>query len=548
MIGAVPFLRKLTTPALLLAALAANPLAASADEARAGVRASALAQSGRCAEALDVLAGVESPSAGLLFLRGRCHLELKQYPAAVTALEASKAADASTPHIDLHLGMALFQLGDFNGAEVALAEAEATSSERAEFHLYRGLLQLQKTETADAAQSLDRARRISPAVEPTASYYAGLAYAGSEDEEAALEALDRVIEIAPGSVWAAEAEQAKLRLTSSEQGGSWWAWARAGIEYDDNVVLRSNDGVLPDDISGSHDARAVWVLHGGYEFLRKRDWSAGVSLTYYGSSHFDLDDFDQHYPVLSLWVDHRLARPTTLRLRYDVGHAWIDSSPFLNSHTLTPTLFHDWGESGRSKVFASFYKYNYLFGGSGDVIDGRGQAGSRCLSATTLFCAPAGINESTARNRDGWGLSVGADHTIPLGFLETELTGGYRFHRFSARGSEYSFSAHEFRIGTESLLPYEFLLRTQVSYMYRSYRNNSTFPDPDDVVFNREYRLQNENRRDDQWVFQIDLERKLTENLSAEISYRYFKNHSNVSVFDYDRETLGFYVTYRVEE
>ena len=252
--------------------------------------------------------------------------------------------------------------------------------------------------------------------------------------------------------------------------------------------------------------------------------------------------------MLSLWVDRRLADPTTLRVRYDVGHAWVDGEPFQHAQTLSPTLFHSWGEGGRSKIVGSIYKYNYLFDDTGDVVDGPGRPFAPCLSPTTLFCAPPGINEDSDRNRDGWGFTVGADHTIPLGFLETELTGGYRFHRYSARGSEYSFSAHEWRIETESLLPFELQLRTAISYTLRPYRNNSSFPDPEDVFFNLEYPLQNENRRDDQWIFQVELEKYLTDALSAEISYRYLKNHSNVTVFDYDREIVGVYVTYRFEE
>lgn len=520
---------------------------AQAQGDRAVTRATALERAGRCAEALDVLAGVESPSAPVRFLRGRCHFQLTQYPAAVSELNAAKQAGPELAHVDLYLGMALYQLGDLQGAEASLQAAESTSQDRAEYHLYRGLLELQRAESGRAARSLDRARELSPAVEPTASYYAGLAYAGSDQRAEAEAALDRVIEIAPGSVWAREAARAKERLAGGAEPGRYWAFARAGLEYDDNVVLRSEGTPLPSNISGSHDVRASWLVHGGYEFLRERDWSAGLSLTYYGSSHFELEEFNQHYPVLSLWVDRRLAELTTLRVRYDAGHAWIDGDPFLHSHTVTPTLFQDWGENGRSRLYGSFYKYNYLFSDSGDVVDGRGVPNSPCLSPTTLFCGPPGISEGRDRNRDGFGLTLGAEHTIPLGFLETELTGGYRFHRYSARGSEYSFQAHEFLVETETQLPLEMQLRTQISYALRPYRNNSSFPDPSDVRFNREYPLQNENRRDDQWTFAVELEKRLTDTLSAEIVYRYNKNHSNVTVFDYDRETLGFYVTYSFE-
>jgi len=524
------------------------PLAVAAEGDLAGSRATALERSGRCSDALDVLAGVAEPSAAQHFLRGRCHVQLAQYPAAENELRAAREADPGLPHVDLYYAMAAFHLGDIQAAEASIAKARAGSADRAELYLYEGLLALRRQENAAAAASLDRARDMSATVEPTASYYAGLAFAGADDAAQAVEALDRVIAMEPqGSVWAEEARKAKERIEAGD-GGSWWAWATVGVEYDDNVVLRSQGTLLPQGISGNHDMRSVWTLHGGYEFLRERDWSAGVAMTYYGSAHYDLEEFNQHNPVLSLWVDRRLAEATTLRLRYDSSHSWIDSKPFLHSDTLTPTLFHEWGTPGRSELYGSIFKYNYLYSSSGEIVDGRGQPFSNCLSPGTTFCSPPGIQEGQDRNQDGWGFSVGADHSLPLNFFETELTVGYRYERYSSRGSEYSYEGHEFRVATDTRLPWEFQLRTLVSYTLRPYRNNSSFPDPRDVFFNLEYPLQNENRRDDAWYYSVALEKKLTDDFSAEIAYRYIKNHSNVAVFDYDREILGLYVTYRLEE
>ena len=56
---------------------------------------------------------------------------------------------------------------------------------------------------------------------------------------------------------------------------------------------------------------------------------------------------------------------------------------------------------------------------------------------------------------------------------------------------------------------------------------------------------QNEQRRDDLHRYEIELEKGLLENVSTSLKYTYYKEHSNVAVFDYDREILGWYVTYR---
>ncbi|MCP5068254.1 MAG: hypothetical protein GY946_16960, partial [bacterium] len=299
--------------AAIAALLLLFPLVAAAQGDLTGSRATALERSGRCSEALDLLAGVGEPTAAQRFLRGRCHVQLSQYPAAESELQMAREADPGLAHVDLYYGMAAFHLGDIPAADAAIAKARTGSADRAELHLYDGLLALQRQENANAAASLDRARAMSSTVEPTASYYAGLAFAGADDAQRAVEALDRVIAMEPpGSVWADEARKAKERLEATESG-AWWAWAKAGIEYDDNVVLRSQGTLLPDGISGSHDMRYVWMMHAGYELLREQEGAGGGARTYYGAALNGLDEFNQHNPVLSLWADRRLADPTTLR-------------------------------------------------------------------------------------------------------------------------------------------------------------------------------------------------------------------------------------------
>jgi tetratricopeptide (TPR) repeat protein len=509
------------------------------------VRASALAREGRCEEALVALAAAE-PSARVAFLRGKCLLDLRRHPDAVTALEEARRLDPRLEDVDLYLGMARFHQGDLAGAREALDAAEAGSADRAEYHLYRGLLLLQEAQSRDAADAFERARALDArVVDPAASYYAGLAWAASEEERRAEEALRRAKEMAPGSPWEVEADRALSRLGD---GGapSRWGWLKAGFEYDDNVVLRGEGVTLPAEISGTHDVRGVWQGHAGIELLRSADWSAGVTATYYGSAHFDLDTFDEHYPILGLWLDRRLAESTVLRLRYDAGYAWVDYDPFLFSHAASATLFQEWGRGvGRSRAFARYYRDNYLFSEDDDVPDGPGRTFARCLGRSDLVCSPPGVDESSARNRDGDGFLLGVEHDLPLAGLDTELTFGYRYDHFGARGKEYSYRGHEWRVETLSLLPWDLQLRSLVSYTYKPYRNRSSFPDPGALFLNREYFLQNERRHDDVWVFQVELEKFWTDRFSTSVAYTYVKNHSNVAVFDYDREITGIYVTWR---
>ena len=44
----------------------------------------------------------------------------------------------------------------------------------------------------------------------------------------------------------------------------------------------------------------------------------------------------------------------------------------------------------------------------------------------------------------------------------------------------------------------------------------------------------------------MEIEKYLTDTLSASLRWSYLNNNSNVGVFAYDREITGVYVTYRL--
>jgi tetratricopeptide (TPR) repeat protein len=528
-------------PAILVALALANGLpahAAGSDEV-AHARATALAREGRCPEALSVLAGIATPTAKSANLRAQCQIEAKDWPAALASLEEAKRLDPATPDVELHLAIARFHMGDYAGSREALDAAAPNAQQNPQYHLYRGLVLLQEARSAEAARELARARAVGPGrVEPSASYYEGLAWAGAKETAKAEESFDRVIETAPGTAWAAQAERAKADLARLGDGrSSAWAFARAGLEYDDNVRLRG------DDVFGNvnplaqredyHDVRAVWLLHGGTELISGPGWAAGVQGTYYGTAHQDLTAFNEHYPVLGVWYDQRLGEATSLRLSYDIGYSWYQYDPFLFTQQVRASLFHDFGEAGRTELFATPYKYNYLYPVD-DVLT--------CPPNVNL-CGPPGIDEEDERNRDGWGLATGVEHRLPVEAVDTELLGGVAFLRYSARGTEYSYNGVGTWVGTDTALPWELAFRTSIAYSHLGYRHASTYPDS--ITPGVTYTLDDDDRHDDRWYYAVELEKYITEAWSASLRYSYTNNNSNTTVFAYDREITGAYVTYR---
>jgi tetratricopeptide (TPR) repeat protein len=552
----------LTLGLLLLAA----PAPAQGDAVVSRLRAERLAAEGRCEEAMPLLAkarAADPSDARAALVTGQCQINLRRYAEAIAPLEEAKRLDPDLAEVDLLLGMARFHQGDLNGAEEALKVAEQRLPDRAEVQLYIGLIALERGEAAQAALSLARSGRADPdAVEPIASFYEGRAYEIEGQRRAAEAALRRARDLGAGTIWESQATAALERLGEGEpppwkatspreleilreRSPRWWVTTTFGLEYDDNVVLRGSGVQLPEEISSQNDTRGVASVEAGYEIFANSDWTVGVLANYWGSFHEDLEDFNAQFPGLSLWVDHRLLPETIGRFQYDFGYAWVGGSePFLVSHNWTPAVYQNWGKAGTTRFFVRFKKRNYLFSNE-DVPDGPGRPGSLCRSAHDMFCGPPGIDESRARNRDGWGLAAGFDHTWPVLGEKLVLRAGYRYHRFSARGSEYSFQAHEAQLGFRALLPFEFAFEAFGSYTWQPYRNRSTYPDPDEVFYRRQYGLTDRNRRDKVGRVDLVLERPITDYLMLSLRYAYFDNASNVDVFDYDREILGVYATFR---
>lgn len=234
-----------------------------------------------------------------------------------------------------------------------------------------------------------------------------------------------------------------------------------------------------------------------------------------------------------------------LRLQYDFSYAWVGGSPYLREHSLTPAVFHHWGERwGTTRVFAELTLDDFRFSPD-DEPDGfpGAPAGSACPDPTRP-CGPFGVDESDERDRDGfWGI-FGFDHVFPVDAIHSELRFGYSYHYYDADGREYSFRGHEISLGTRTMLPWRFIADIQGSFTYRPYQNPSTFPDTEALTSGVQFGLNGGDKRERIWRVDAILERPLNRWLTASVRYGYQRNDANVTVFDYDRHIIGGYLTF----
>lgn len=515
----------------LIASFAAAPrpagAAAGEDTRREAVE---LVQTRQCELALPALDRARRDDPGdarLPLLAAECQIRLQRYTDALVSLAEVKRLDPRLPDTDLYQGIAHYHTGNLAAAERDLEAARETSPGRADADLYLGLVLLQRTRNQEAAAALARARRTDArAVEPVASYYEGMAWVAAGDRARAEEALRRVQEAAPGSDWADAAARALETGTGWGPRGS-FAEISSGVEWNTNVTLAGND-VTPGEISGRRDIDTMWSAVAGTEIYRGDAWSVGALASYYGNAHTQLYAFDLQYPGASLWIDRRLDEDTTLRLQSEVSYAWYGYQPYEVLGGLAPQVFRSWHDYGVSWAYAKFYGGDYFF----DNVDypDLGQPGGY---------GPPGVDEASERNRDGWGLTAGVLHTLPVPFLGIELRGGANFLHYWSVGPEWRYDGWEALLGIRAPLLWEVVFDGQAGFVYRAFYHPSTYPDSNTFPLG----YAGVQRRDNVWQFEAKLERPLTPWLKASARYYYLDNGSNTAAFKYRQQIWGGYLT-----
>jgi tetratricopeptide (TPR) repeat protein len=501
--------------------LALAAAARAADEAQVlRLRAEQLAAEEHCAEALTVIREARRLDAGdarAALLEGECSIRLGRYGEAIPPLEDARRLDPRLPEATLYLGIAQYRTGDLASAERNLTEATRRLPESAEARLYRGLVLLERADNAQAAADLERASMLSPrSFDPGAAYFAGQAWLAAADRERGEQALRSVIERAPGTPWAQEAERALARRGGSTARRTGWGRVTGGFEYDTNVLLRGEGVLLTPGQGGQGDGRGFWSFEGGSELFRNADWAAGVGADYYGNAQFDLTDFDIQFPLGFAWVDRAIGSSSFARLQLDAGYAWAGYDPYLFPLTATLSGHHSWTDAGDGRAFFLYGRRDYRF-----PVD----------TAVPCNCA----DPQKARNRDGNWFLAGYDHILPLG--RAILRGGVGVGRYDSH-REYSHTAFDVWVGGRYRLPVDLAFDVQASYTGEWYDHASTFPDPKTGFFPPP-----KDRQDDVWRLQLELEKRITQRLSVTARYLYINDDSNTSVYNYDRNIVGGYFT-----
>lgn len=473
-----------------------------------------LAAAGRCDEAMTKAKRartLDPEDAEAAAIEGRCALHLERYDQAIDPLQRARDLDPSLEGLSADLAMAHYHRGDLAAASRELDAAEREDPEDPRVQLYRGLVLLDRSEDAAAAARFERAASLADAgVDPLASYYAGLAWQRARERQKAREDLERVVAGDPDGPWADAARRrlAELDAATGFEPGRWSASASTGVEYDDNVVLRGEGVSLPSDISDEDDWSVWWSADLRAELLRTENWAGGATGGYYGNAHFELEDFNQHTPTASLWLDRRVDDQSFLRLQPFFGYTWFGGDPYLMNVGGVLSYNRDFDAAGQGVLYTSLAYRNYLYAVHGPFADDL--------------------------DRDGLDFRAGYEHAIAVTDTTT-LRGGLEYGLYEAEGREYSHSSYGGSVGLRQGLPWKLTFDAEATYAWEPYRHASRFGPTAGAS--------GPDRRDHYLHARAQLDRPITDWMSVAAYYAYTNNDSNTRPFDYDRNVVGGFVT-----
>jgi len=443
------------------------------------------------------------------------------FEAAIARYRSALALDPDDVDFRFDLGAALLESGQTAEARGEFDQVLAAEPDRARAQLFAGISAYRAGAFRDSLPYLNRAVELDDSLRPQALYYTGLSQAHLQDFPAAAGAFAQV-EQSPLSPLSDSARNLARQVAPAEESARRWSLAvTAGLEYDSNPTIAGRT------LHSRKDGRGVYRIRGSYLLYEDERYSATAGYDGYLSSHFDETFVDLMTHVGHLTTSANFD-PVSFNLRYDYAYTWIDAfdtRKFRELHRVTPSVSYRESDWGFSQLYFQFHEEDFK------------------RSLVLVPAPPPGV-PSTALNRDGQRYVVGFNQFffpgpylsefMPFTYFRIGALGDFR----DTDGTEFSYDSWEFSVGFGAELPGEVDLSVLYRLTDRDYRHDSAFspsvPTPSSY-----------NRDDLQSRVTFELNKALGDHWQVSIAGSFTFNDSNVPLYDYDRDIVGGYLTYR---
>ncbi len=274
----------------------------------------------------------------------------------------------------------------------------------------------------------------------------------------------------------------------AEPDKPWSITLEAGMLNDDSVSIDALD-----DRSGQADQARVFNLGGSYSLFEESALPIKASYGFSKTSYQDLKAFNLQSHTAFLSTRKKLSAFDAGFL-YGFSHTELSGNPFLNFHTVSPTLGH--GLTTNWYVLAGYNYQNKTF--------------------------------HTAKSRNAQVNGLSFDNFFFFDETRSYIKAGYRFELENAAGREFDFAGHYLDISLKSTLsasPGAATIRFGYQYYLRDYTNETP-------SISRE-------REDQRHTIKAEISLPVHEHAQVKAAYKYVKAHSNLSTSDFDENVVN---------
>jgi tetratricopeptide (TPR) repeat protein len=273
----------------------------------------------------------------------------------------------------------------------------------------------------------------------------------------------------------------------------------AGFQYDSNVILEPDNPIAATQEKKS-DMRGVLTVDGVYRFFKSNALSADAGYSFYQSVHHRIHDFNVQQHALKLAVTRILSGTAQTGLKYNFTYNLAGGSKFSAVHEVAPYIT-------LQLLPKSLTEFHFIFDNS------------RYYN-TAVF---PGNAEQTGADR-----TMGFIHMLRLSEAST-VSAGYDFDVNDANARSWSYRGQKGILGLRSVLG-DYTAEVAVSYYDQRFRDTGP----------------GYERHDGTQEYSAGLSRKIGDNLTLTLNDLYTIRDSNISVYEYTRNIVGFFVVTRL--
>lgn len=422
----------------------------------------------------------------------------------VVSFLSSSTAFATEASYEQHIakGISYLETNNYIDAieEFRAAIREKPDDERAT--LYLGIT-LSRSKDKEAETTLKKALSINPG-EPRTNLELGIYYFNKSIFEEAKDYFENTIKLAPNTGFSLKAEEYLKAIRSrAAMPGPWAMNISAGIQYDSNVVLESENGTLPQGISRKSDWSGIIYLKGQHNFLRSDNLNGSVSYSLYQSLHARLTDFDITQHLIELKASSVVLPEVSLAARYSFEYLFLGGDDYDFSHTLAPSLIISEG-----KGFSTAIEYQYR---------------KKHFINTDIF--------TDNSDRTGSNNLIGITQHIPV---STSITAriGYSLDEDSTRKDYWDYKGDKGFLGIKFNMPCRISLDFYGEYYSKNYEGIN-------------YLISSIKREDIIHTYSASLTKALTDRYCITIGQSHINNNSNIDPYDYKRNISTLFFTAR---